>query len=95
MLGLKFPCGAELDRLSVKSDKKFKIKPTVKGLNVSLSGIENKAQKMLSENESKEDIAAFVYKQYIATVDSMLCGIIEKYGDMPIVFSAGFHQIPS
>ena len=89
MLGLKFPCGAELDRLSVKSDKKFKIKPTVKGLDVSLSGIENKARKMLSENESKEDIAAFVISSICAAVDSMLCGIIEKYGDMPIVFSGG------
>ena len=89
MLGLKFPCGAELDRLSRLSEKEFKIKPVMKGLDCSLSGIENKAQKMFNDNESQCDIAAFVLKSVCASIDKMLESIIEKYGKLPIVFSGG------
>lgn len=89
MLGLKFPCGAELDRLSQYSERKFKLKPTLKGLDCSLSGIENKSKKMLDENESREDIAAFVIGSICAAIDKMLEGIIADYGSLPIVFSGG------
>ncbi len=89
MLGLKFPCGAELDKLSALSDKKFKINPTLKGLDCSLSGIENKANKMLAEDESKENISAFVIESICAAIEKMLEGIIKEFGNLPVVFSGG------
>ena len=58
MMGLKFPSGAEMDKLAQKSERTFKKnKVYSKGADVSLSGLENKCRKMLSENESKEDIS--------------------------------------
>ena len=42
MLGLRFPCGAELEKLAAGSDKSFRIKPVIRDGNCSLSGIENK-----------------------------------------------------
>ncbi|MDE6864219.1 MAG: peptidase M22, partial [Eubacterium sp.] len=60
MMGLTFPCGKELDRLSLLSEKEFKIRPSMNGLDCSLSGVENKAKKMFENGESKEDISKYV-----------------------------------
>lgn len=89
MLGYDFPCGKALDELSAKSDREFKFRPSMKDCSCSLSGIENKANKMLSLGESKEDIAKFVLTCVSASVSEMLKRIIEKYGEMPVIFSGG------
>lgn len=89
MLDLKFPCGKELDRLSTLSQKNYKIKPTMLGDNCSLSGVENKAKKMIEDNEAPEDVAKFVLTYIAETVSSMLKAVIEKYGDLPVIFSGG------
>lgn len=89
MLGLQFPCGKELDRLSLLSNETFKIKPSMKDLDCSLSGVENKAMKLLSQGTKQEDIAKFVLSYISAAVSEMLFGIQSKYKNMPVVFSGG------
>lgn len=89
MMGLKFPCGAVLDKMAQSSNKEFKIKPSMNELNCSLSGVENKAKKMFEENESNEDIAKFVITYITETLSAMADRIIDKYGNMPIVFAGG------
>lgn len=89
MLSLKFPCGVELDRLSLKSDKDYTVKTSVKNTDCSLSGIENKTKAMFENGEKPEDIARFCLQSIIASVDKMLENIIEKYGNMPVLFSGG------
>lgn len=89
MLGLTFPCGKELDTLSQISDKTYKHKLSFNGLDCSLSGIENKAHKMLENNENKEDIAKFVITYICDTLDKMTELIIDKYGNLPLVFAGG------
>ena len=89
MLGLSFPCGKELDKLSLSSDKEYKIRPSMKELDCSLSGVENKAEAMLENGEAKEDIANFGLTYVGETVAEMLKRIIEKYGEMPVLFSGG------
>lgn len=89
MLGLQFPCGKELDRLTLESSKEFKYKPSFKGLDCSLSGIENKAQKMFNDGEDYADIAKFVISSVVNAVDLMLEKIILEYGNLPVVFSGG------
>lgn len=89
MLGLNFPSGAELDRLSLLSKKTFSIKPSMIGNNCSLSGIENKCKKMFSENELPEDIALFCITYILKTIDKMAELLLEKHGDLPLVFAGG------
>jgi N6-L-threonylcarbamoyladenine synthase len=89
MLGITFPCGKEIDRLSAFSDKTYKIKPSMKGLNCSLSGVENKAKAMFQKNESAQDISKFVLTYITSTICAMLDGIFEEYGQMPVLFSGG------
>ena len=89
MLGMSFPCGKELDLLSQKSEKEFKIKPSMKGSDCSLSGVENKAKNMLLNGEAKEDIAKYVLSAISQTVLAMLDGVLAEYGELPVIFSGG------
>lgn len=89
MLGLKFPCGKELDKLSLESDKNYKIKPTVKGADCCLSGIENKCGKMMENGENKEDIAKYCITYIERTLEEMTKALLEKYGNMPLVYAGG------
>lgn len=89
MLNIKFPCGAELDRLAAMSDREFKIKPTVRGLDCSLSGVENKAARMTENGESAQDTAKFVISYICETLDKMTEKIVDKYGELPLVFAGG------
>ncbi len=89
MLGITFPCGKELDRLSLQSDTEYKIKPTMLDGNCSLSGVENKARNMIDKGESPQNVAKFVLTYIAETVSSMLDGVIQKYGNLPVAFSGG------
>lgn len=89
MLGLKFPAGMELDRLACESNARFKIKPTVKGADCCLSGIENKCMRMLENGESRQDIARFCILSIQSALDIMAENLLALYGDLPLVFSGG------
>lgn len=89
MLGMDFPCGAMLDKISLKSDKTFKIKPTLIDGNCSLSGVENKCKKMLSDGEKAEDIAKFCISYISASLEMMTDLLLEKYGNLPLVYAGG------
>lgn len=89
LLGLDFPCGAELEKLAAKSIAEFKIRPSMKGANCSLSGVENKVKAMIETGESKEDISKFVLDYVRITIDSMAEILLKEYGNLPLVFAGG------
>ena len=89
MLGLDFPCGKQLDLLSRECEQNFKIKPSMKGLDCSLSGVENKARTMLESGASKQEIAKFTLTYISQTICEMLRRIKREYGELPVVFSGG------
>ena len=89
MMRLTFPCGKELDRLSLLSEKEFKIRPSMNGLDCSLSGVENKAKKMFENGESKEDISKYILTYISNSIDEMTQRIIDNYGNLPIMFVGG------
>jgi len=89
MLGLDFPCGIQLEKFAEKSDKKYKIKPTLKDGNCCLSGVENKCRKMLDEDEKYEDIAMFCLQYIYSSISAMTEYALEKYGKLPVLFAGG------
>ncbi len=89
MLGLHFPCGKELEQLALQNDKPVKARPTLKGCDCCLSGVENLCQKLLREGKDKTYIAAFCLEYIRATLDKMTEAIFEKYGVMPAVYAGG------
>ena len=56
---------------------------------MSLSGVENKCQKMLAEGERPEDIALFCLKSVEAALQSMADALLEEHPGKHLVFSGG------
>lgn len=89
MLGLKFPCGIELEKLAVNADRHFRIKPVLKNGSCCLSGLENKCKSMLDRGESRENIAAYCLDFIAETVLAMTDYAVGEHGDIPLVFAGG------
>ena len=89
MLGLPFPAGAELDRLAQQSKRRFAVKPSMKGANCCLSGIQNQCQKMLHAGECREDIARFCIESVLAAIDAMAEELLRQDGTYPFLFAGG------
>lgn len=88
LLGLTFPCGKMLDEMSLKCEKEFRHRLSFKNLDCSLSGVENKVKNMVG-NTNENEIAKFVITYIADTIDKMTGNIIDKYGNLPLVFAGG------
>ena len=89
MLGLRFPCGAELEKLAAQSTRVFKVKPVIKNGSCCLSGVENKCRDMLAKGESPQDIAAFCLQFIGETILAMTKSALSEAGELPLVFAGG------
>lgn len=89
MLGLKFPCGSELEKLAEKNTEKIKIKPTLKGCDCCMSGIENLCKKHIADGRPPEYVAAFCLKYIEETISAMTSRLLSRYGDMPVLYAGG------
>ena len=90
MMGLRFPCGPEMERLAEKNAVKLqKPKISVKGLECCLSGLENLAANHYKKTDSPEETSVYVLEYVAATLDKMTEGLREKYPDIPIIYAGG------
>ncbi len=89
MLGLRFPCGRELEQLAVQSRKQFRVRPVIKEMNCCLSGLENKCRDMVQRGESPEDTAKFCLLTVAETVAAMTVATQKKYGSLPVIYAGG------
>ena len=89
LLSLPFPCGKDLEVLSEQSDKTYTVKPTMKGADCCLSGIENQCQAMFQKGESPADIAKFCMCSVLTALSEMVSVLRKEYGDLPVLFSGG------
>ena len=90
MLGIGFPCGPELEKLALQSKAEYKkIKVFRRDGCFSLSGVENKCKKLFDDGEKPEDIALYCLNYIYSALEDSVVEIIDKYGNLPIVFSGG------
>ncbi len=89
MLGLSFPCGAELDRLASQNTELIKLHPTLKGSDCCLSGLENICQNLLAKDKSREYISAYCIEYIRKSLSLMTDSLFEKYGKLPVVYAGG------
>ena len=83
-LGLRFPCGAELEKLALASERRFEVKIPRKNGEINLSGLENRFDRLLSEHTSREDLARFVFDAVIGAVRTLTDGLSGQ-----LLFSGG------
>lgn len=89
-LGLKFPCGAALESLASEYNGKTENSLlSVKDGCCNLSGFENKAIKLYERTGDRSAVAAYVFTSICRTLTKMGEQIIEKYGQMPVLFAGG------
>ena len=90
MLGCSFPAGGALDALAREYKGSIpKKKPSVKGMEVSLSGLENLATGLYRESGDKALVAAFVFNYIGSAISEMTRAYISTYGDTPVVYAGG------
>ena len=89
MLGLPFPAGPELEKLALQANQSFSIRPSMKGADCSLSGVENKCRTMIVNGTAREEIAAYCLQSVLAALDGMAMALLRKYGDLPLLFAGG------
>lgn len=90
MLGLAFPCGPELEKLALKSNLNLKKEKVFRrDGKFSLSGVENKCQKMFDDGNCPEDIAFNCINYIRSALDDTVNEIISEYGELPLIFSGG------
>lgn len=90
MMGLKFPCGKELEKLANSYNGKLpKPKICIKKNQCNLSGLENLAEKLYKETNDKSYVAAYVLNFVAETLIAITRNIREEHPSIPIVYAGG------
>ncbi len=89
MMGLSFPCGKELERLSDGADSNIRAKAVMRNGSCCLSGFENKVRSMLDEGASYENAARFILNAVEASIYEMTKYARNKYGSLPVIYAGG------
>ena len=90
MMGMQFPCGAELERAAVAFDGKLgKPRISVQDGYCNLSGLQNLSAKLYAESGDRAETAAYVLQFVGATLWQMAVDARETNGDLPILFGGG------
>lgn len=89
MLGLGFPCGAELERLALASEMRYTPKVSRKGSGLNLSGVENICAEMYNKNCPKADIARFCFDYLGRAISGLLTEIYALHGRMNTLICGG------
>ena len=88
LLGLKFPCGMELEKLAVQG-KTAKLHTCIKNGSCNLSGAENKIIQMYNSGETAENIARYAIDFACETILGMSRYAREAHRSLPILYAGG------
>ena len=89
-LGLKFPCGAELEKLANTFEGKLpKPKISVKDTFCNMSGGENLCEKLINENAPPSMTAAYLTEFIRLTLEKMTDNLLLNAKSNNIIFSGG------
>ncbi len=89
LLGLGFPSGKEIDRLSSCSDSKDFFKVKVNDCFFSLSGVQNKLREFYDKTHDPEATARYCMRSVIWAVEKATRQAVERFPHLPVVFSGG------
>lgn len=90
MMGLQFPCGAEMDKAALKYDGKLqKTKLSVNGTHCNLSGLENKATELYKTSNDIGATSAFVLDFIARTIEKLTQNALLEFGDIKVLYAGG------
>ena len=89
-MGMKFPCGAEMDKLALENTEKIKgIRTSVNGLFCNLSGVENLSLKAYREKNDKKLVSAYTFEYIAKSLSAITDNLLAEYGDIPVIYAGG------
>ena len=88
-LGFGFPAGVEVSRLAALCAEPVKPKSSVKGMQCSLSGLENQCNALLSAGKSPEYVCKYCLLCVADTVVKMTRAAQKEYPGLPVVCAGG------
>ena len=88
LLGLKFPCGMELEKLAVQG-KTTKLHTCIISGSCNLAGAENKIIQMYNSGEAAENIARYAIDFVCETILGMSRYAREAHRSLPILYAGG------
>ena len=90
MMGLRFPCGREMELLASEWEGKIPAaRICVRDGSCNLSGLQNLAEKLWRETGDKSLVSAFVFSFVGKTLQRMTEAIDAQYGKIPVVYAGG------
>lgn len=89
LLGLPFPAGKHLDKISAESGCNDFFSVKCSGFEFSLSGVQNKVQQFWDSSQNQENTAAFALRSICAGVKKATQNARKNYPGLPVVFSGG------
>ena len=90
LMGLKFPCGREMESICNESKhEKSKTRISVKGLECNLSGLENLASALYRECGDKGKVSAYCFDFIGDTLARLTENLREQFKDIPIIYAGG------
>ncbi len=87
MMGMKFPCGREMEAVSTAHQNPVKI--CVNGLYCNLSGLENQSQRIFEKNHDVGEVSAFVFDFVGRTLFKLTQNLREIYPSIPVLYAGG------
>lgn len=90
MMGLRFPCGREMERLASENAKQIPApRVSVSGTVCHFSGLENLAAKLWEKTRDPALVSAFVMEFTAKTLERVTAGVDGLYPETPIVYAGG------
>ena len=89
MLGLDFPAGKAIDRLSAGSDSADLFRVRVDGAQFSLSGVQNKLREYFEKTGDPAATARYCLRSIIHAVRKATKQALDEHPGLPVVFSGG------
>lgn len=87
-LGMKFPCGAALETISLPFSE-TDCWSHVRDMQCNLSGLENKAAAMIAAGKTDAEVAAYTLKSIARTLDKMTEQALVRFGKLPVLYAGG------
>ena len=87
-MGVPFPAGKGLDEIALPFAD-TDCYSHVRALTCNLSGLENKADALLSAGESRERVAAYVLKSVCRTLEKLTENAFAAFGKQPVLYAGG------
>lgn len=89
-MGLRFPCGVEMERLARENAKKIpRPRICVKDCICNLSGAENLSVKLYADTKDASLVSAYVLETVGETLSALTENLLTRYPGLPLLYAGG------